>query len=68
MTIALSFDGAKVTGFARHPLGREADVPLNFVTRGSRSRSVNPLPAGRWNIHLLVRRGESEARLIETLS
>ena len=68
MTIALSIDGAKVSGFARHPLGREADIPLAFVTRGNRSRSAGPLPAGRWNIHLLVRRGESEARLIETLS
>jgi nitrogen fixation protein FixH len=68
VTIALSIDGAKVSGFARHPLGREPDVPLAFVTRGTRSRSAKPLPAGRWNIHLLVRRGESEARLIETLS
>jgi nitrogen fixation protein FixH len=68
VTIALSVDGAKVSGFARHPLGRETDVPLTFVTRGNWSRSVKPLPAGRWNIHLLVRRGESEARLIETLS
>ena len=68
VTIALSFDGAKVTGFARHPLGREPDVPLTFVTRENRSRSVKPLPAGRWNLHLLIRRGESEARLIETLS
>ena len=68
VTIALSIDGAKVTGFARHPLGREPDVPLTFITRGGRSGSVNALPAGRWNIHLLVRRGESEARLIETLS
>ena len=68
VTIALSIDGAKVSGFARHPLGREADIPLAFVTRGNRSRSAGPLPAGRWNIHLLVRRGESEARLIETLS
>ena len=68
VTIALSIDGAKVNGFARHPLGREADVSLTFVTLGNRSRSVKPLPPGRWNIHLLVRRGESEARLIETLS
>ena len=68
VTIALSIDGAKVSGFARHPLGREPDVPLTFVTRENRSRSVMPLPAGRWNLHLLVRRGDSEARLIETLS
>jgi nitrogen fixation protein FixH len=68
VTIELSIDGARVSGFARHPLGREADVPLAFVTTGAQARSVNALPPGRWNIHLLVRRGESEARLIETLS
>ena len=68
VTIALSIDGASVAGFARHPLGREPDVPLTFVTKDAGSRSVNSLPPGRWNIHLLVRRGESEARLIETLS
>ena len=68
VTIALSIDGAKVSGFARHPLGREADVPLTFVTKGTRSRTVDALPPGRWTIHLLVRRGQSEARLIETLS
>ena len=68
VTIALSMDGAKVSGFARHPLGREPDVPLTFVTRNRQAKSLGALPAGRWNVHLLVRRGESEARLIETLS
>lgn len=68
VTIALSIEGAEVSGFARHPLGREADVPLTFITKGNESQSVNALPPGRWNVHLLVRRGESEARLIETLS
>ena len=67
VTISLSIDGAKVSGFARHPLGREPDVPLTFITKGGESRSINALPQGRWDIHLLVRRGESEARLIETL-
>ena len=59
VTIALSVEGATVTGFARHPLGREPDVSLTFVTKDAEARSVNALPAGRWNIHLLVRRGES---------
>jgi nitrogen fixation protein FixH len=68
VTIALSLDGAEVSGYARHPLGREADVPLTFVTKGGQSRTIEALPPGRWNVHLLVRRGESEARLIETLS
>jgi len=65
--VSLSIDGADISGFARHPLGREADVPLTFVTSGAEARSIEALPPGRWNIHLLVRRGDSEARLIETL-
>lgn len=68
VAINLSMEGARVTGLARHPLGREPDVRLTFITNGVRSRSVNALPPGRWNIHLLIRRGQSEARLIETLS
>ena len=67
VAVSLSIDGATVSGFARHPLGREADVPLTFVAAGGGVRSIKALPPGRWNIHLLVRRGESEARLIETL-
>jgi nitrogen fixation protein FixH len=54
---------------ARHPLGREADVPLRFVAAGpGRLRSIDPLPAGRWLVHLTVRSGANEARLIENLS
>jgi nitrogen fixation protein FixH len=67
VTVSMSMDGAVVSGFARHPLGREDDVPLAFVTNGASSRTAAALPPGRWNIHLLIRRGESEARLIETL-
>lgn len=57
--------GARISGFARHPLGREADLALSF---GDGGRSLQPLPSGRWAVHLLVRRGADEARLIETLS
>lgn len=67
VTVALSIDGAYVSGYARHPLGREADVPLTFVTKGAQSRTVDALPPGRWYIHLLIRRGDAEARLIEML-
>lgn len=67
VTVALEVEGANVRGYARHPLGREPDVPLNFVADGGGFRSVKSLPAGRWNVHLLVKRGNDEARLIETL-
>ena len=67
VTVEVSTPGAVVTGYAAHPLGREADVPLKFT--GVQSfRSERPLPAGRWTVHLLVRRGAEQARLVETLS
>lgn len=67
VTVGLDLEGAKLRGFARHPLGREADVPLTFVASESGFRSAEPLPAGRWSIHLAVQRGADEARLIETV-
>ena len=63
--VSVNADGVRVSGFARHPLGREADVPLTF---GEDLRSSRALPPGRWAVHLLVRRGNDEARLIELLS
>lgn len=63
--VSVNVDGASVSGFARHPLGREPDRPLSF---GAGLRSAEPLPPGRWAVHLLVRRGNDEARLIEVLS
>jgi nitrogen fixation protein FixH len=65
VTVAANVRGAQITGFARHPLGRMADVPLKF---GKDLRSDRPLPPGRWAVHLTVRKDADEARLIETLS
>lgn len=67
VTVEVSAPGAVVTGYAAHPLGREADVPLGFGGV-RRFRSAKPLPAGRWRVHILVRRGSEQARLVETLS
>ena len=67
VTIDVAVEGAEVRGYARHPLGREPDVPLTFVAQDGGFRSAELLPAGRWNVHLLVKRGNDEARLIETL-
>lgn len=67
VNVGLDLQGAQIRGFARHPLGGEPDVPLSFVATDGGFRSAVPLPAGRWNIHLLVRRGADEARLIETV-
>ena len=61
--------GSAVTGFARHPLGREANIPLRFVeVAPGQFRSGEVLPGGRWIVHLAVRRGADEARLLESLS
>ncbi len=65
VTVATSVAGVAVSGFARHPLGREDDIPLRF---GHDMRSDRALPPGRWAVHLLVRKGRDEARLIATLS
>jgi nitrogen fixation protein FixH len=68
VTLALTVEGAAVTGLAEHPLGREPSVPLGFVADGRRYRSIEALPAGRWKVRLVVRRGGEQARLVETLS
>ncbi len=65
VVVSVDVESAQVAGFARHPLGREADVPLTF---GRDMRSAQALPPGRWAVHLIVRRGNNEARLIEVLS
>ena len=67
VTVGLSVEGATVRGFASHPLGRENDAALTFTERKGGFVSDRPLPAGRWNVHLLVKRGADEARLIEVL-
>ena len=63
--VTTNVDGAEVTGFARHPLGRAPDVPLAF---GHGMRSDRALPSGRWEIYLTVRKGREEVRTVETLS
>ena len=68
VTLSLAITGAKVTGYAEHPLGRLPDVALSFAGNGPKLRSDQPLPAGRWTVRLLVRRGGETARLVEKLS
>ncbi|MCW3796415.1 FixH family protein [Sphingomonas sp. BN140010] len=68
VTITVSVSGAEVSGYAEHPLGRRADVPLRFSRQDGGFVSDRPLPAGRWAVHLVVRKGADEARLVETLS
>jgi nitrogen fixation protein FixH len=61
--------GFTAIGTAHHPLGRAADVPLRFISTGKGlMRSTTPLPAGRWQIRLEIRRGSATKRLLDTLA
>jgi nitrogen fixation protein FixH len=61
--------GAQVRAVARHPLGRAPDVELGFRAGAAGSYvSLAPLPAGRWLVHLEVRRGGRDLRMIENLT
>jgi nitrogen fixation protein FixH len=61
--------GFTATGTAHHPLGRAADVPLRFSSDGGNLlRSTTPLPAGRWQVRLEIRRGNDSKRLLDTLA
>lgn len=60
--------GATAVGDALHPLGRAEDVALEFETApGGQLVSTAPLPAGRWNVQLSVRRGADIYKLAEQL-
>ncbi|MCP1472032.1 nitrogen fixation protein FixH [Sphingobium sp. OAS761] len=60
--------GARIAGLAQHPLGRAADIALDFseVAPGH-YQSDRVVPAGRWRIALTVRRGKAEQRLLRAL-
>lgn len=64
----IALTNASVSAIARHPLGRAPDVLLHFVkVAPSQFRSIEPLPQGRWLVHLSIRSGGREMRLMETL-
>lgn len=60
--------GASVDAVARHPLGRLADHPLDFVPMGDgRFLSASALPAGRWQVRLQVQSGGQNWRAEKAL-
>ena len=64
--VGVNLSQLSAVGDALHPLGRSADVPLAFaMTPDGQLRSTKPLPAGRWNLRLSVRRGADIFRLVE---
>lgn len=69
VTVAVPGAGFAISGTAHHPLGRAADVPLQFSSdRSGALRSAAPLPAGRWQVRLEIRRGSDLKRVQEILS
>lgn len=64
----LPVPGVTAIADALHPLGRAVDVPLEFVlTPEGRLISTAPLPAGRWNVQISVRRGSDIYKSVEQL-
>lgn len=69
VVVAVPGPGFAVTATALHPLGRAADVPMAFAADGQgRLVSTTPLPAGRWQVRLEIRRGRDVKRLLEMLA
>lgn len=61
-------DAINIRGTASHPLGRSADIPLNFLpVAPGHLRSVEALPAGRWTLHATIDRKGQHIRLMETV-
>lgn len=61
-------DKARLTGAARHPLGRQPDVALTFDSRGNgRFLSRQALADGRWTVRLELAEGEQVWRREEQL-
>ncbi len=68
-TVAGALEGAQVAAVARHPLGRAPNVTLAFrADGGGRYVSMAPLPGGRWQVQIEIRRGADVKRQIEILS
>jgi nitrogen fixation protein FixH len=65
VVVDLNVEGVRIEGYAQHPLGRERSIPLSF---GKGQRSAERLPVGRWAVHLIVRKGQDEVRVVETIS
>ena len=61
--------GATVAAVLSHPVGRAPEQELRFAPVGDGAyRSIAPVPAGRWIVRLIVRRGGQEARYVRDLA
>lgn len=61
--------GAVITATAKHPVGRAPDIALTFAeVAPGQFRATQPLPAGRWNIHMEAARDGAVLRRIADIS
>lgn len=68
--VVLTMDGPgfAASGTAHHPLGRAADVLLDFAPTGDgRLQSAVVLPGGRWHVRATIHRDGKVMRIAETL-
>lgn len=65
--VAGAAGAVNVAATARHPLGLQPDVELAFRhVSGETYESTQPLPAGRWAIHVRANaQGQQVARLVD---
>jgi len=57
--------GASISGVAHPPLGRKADISLVFEETGAGTYRVRqPLPEGRWQVHILFARDGRQMRVL----
>ena len=69
VSVTVPGPGFAITGTAHHPLGRAPDVALQFKADASgRLVATTPLPAGRWQVRLTIRRGAETKRLAQVLA
>ncbi|ASK87042.1 FixH family protein [Sphingorhabdus sp. SMR4y] len=60
--------GAKITALAEHPVGRTDPFEIDFVQSNAGDyRSIQPLPAGRWKMKIIISRNEQNMRVVRDI-
>ena len=69
VSVTVPGPGFAISGSAHHPLGRAPDQALQFkADSAGHLVATTPLPAGRWQVRLTIRRGPDVKRLAEVLA
>ena len=60
--------GATLSAIAEHPIGRAEPFEISFAHIGAGDyQSIEPLPAGRWKLKIIVTRGDKIMRVIRDI-